>query len=395
MNNVRDFYDYEHRRKQIEERYRVVTEADNEPVPPLRGVFTRFTRPVLTWEHVPPTWRFDYDRDENPLFLERLGVNAAFNVGAVEIDGVVRLVARVEGADRKSFFAVAESSSGVGGFTFTSLLDVPPHGDETNLYDMRLTKHEDGFIYGVFCTESHDPAQPNDPTAAIAQCGVIRSKDMQSWERLPNLETSAPQQRNCVLHPTFVNGKYAFYTRPQDEFISAGSGGGIGFGLVADMNDPVVTEQRVVDPRGYHTIKEAKNGQGAPPIKTEAGWLHIAHGVRNTAAGLRYVLYAFLTAIDEPWRVTHRPGGYILAPEGEERVGDVSNVAFANGMVLRDDGLLYLYYGSSDTRTHVAVAPIEAVVDYVVNTPPDGETTHGAVAQRQSLIDRNGQIMKE
>jgi 4-O-beta-D-mannosyl-D-glucose phosphorylase len=390
MDALHDYWNGPERKRRVESDFNRILTTPNEFVADYRGVFARCAHPVLTREHVPPSWRYDQNLNRNPFYLERLGINAVFNAGALEFDGEVCLVARVEGTDRKSFFAVASSTTGIGGFTFWSRpVEIPHRGDETNLYDMRLTRHEDGWIYGVFCAESHDATLPNDPTAAVAQCGIVRTRDLIDWERLPDLVTGAPQQRNCVLHPEFVEGQYAFYTRPQDEFISAGSGGGIGFGLVRDIQQPVVTDQRGVDPRAYHTIKEAKNGQGAPPIRTDAGWLHIAHGVRATAAGLRYVLYAFMTDPEEPWRVTHRPGGYILAPEGDERVGDVSNVVFANGMVLREDGNLYLYYASSDTRTHVAVASLQAVVDWVIHTPQDPATSHGAVEQRIDLIQQN------
>lgn len=389
MNAIEDRWDWDKRTKGVEEQYRFLIEKRNTLDTDYRGVFVRYTDPVLTRDHVPPQWRYDYDRNRNPFFLERLGVNAVFNAGAIRIDGRTHLIARVEGVDRKSFFAVATSTTGVDRFRFeTEPVVIPPIASETNLYDMRLTMHEDGCIYGVFCSESHDDSAENDPTAAIAQCGIVRTRDLKRWERLPNLATGAPQQRNCVLHPEFVDGKYAFYTRPQDGFISAGAGGGIGFGFVTDIEQPEIEDEVVVDPRAYHTIKEGKNGQGAPPLKTSRGWLHLSHGVRNTAAGLRYVLYAFMTDLEEPWRVTYAPGGYVLAPEGAERIGDVSNVLFSNGMVL-DDGMVYLYYASSDTRTHVAVAPVDAVVDYVCNTPQDPVTSHGAVEQRRNLIAQN------
>ena len=347
---------------------------------------------MLTADHVPLSWRFDLDPASNPHLQERLSVNAVFNPGAIEWEGRICLCCRVEGGDRKSFFAIAESASGVDGFTFWSRPVVLPARDdhETNLYDMRLVRHEDGWIYGVFCTERHDPTAPSgDAAAAIAQCGLARTKDLITWERLPNLKTSSPQQRNGVLHPEFVEGKYAFYTRSQDNFINPGSGGGIGWGLCDDVTEPVVHSERVMDPPVYHSIKELKNGLGPAPIRTREGWLHLAHGVRATAAGLRYVLYAFLADLNEPHRIVNGPGGYLAAPIGDERVGDVSNVLFSNGWVVRGDGTIYLYYGSSDTRVHVATSTVEQLLDYVVNTPPDSGSSHGASAARIALIARN------
>ena len=316
------------------------------------GIYDRWDYPVLTREHIPLEWRFDLDPASNPYFMERLGVNAVFNAGAIELDGKFYLVARVEGNDRKSFFAVAESDSPVDGFRFwdkpVELPDTCP--EETNVYDMRLTKHEDGWIYGVFCSESKDKSNP-DLSAAVAAAGIVRTRDLKTWERLPNLVTlRSPQQRNVDLLPSFVNGKYAFYTRPMDDFIDTGSGGGVGFGLCEDITHPVIDEEIITSPRRYHTITEAKNGEGATPIKTEKGWLHIAHGVRNTAAGLRYVIYVFVTDLAEPWKVIAEPAGFLIAPRGWERVGDVSNVVFTNGAIARDNGELYIYYAASDTR---------------------------------------------
>jgi 4-O-beta-D-mannosyl-D-glucose phosphorylase len=340
---------------------------------------------------VPLTWRYDFDAAANPFLMERLSINAVFNSGAMLWNGKYLLVARVEGADRKSFFAIAESANGVDGFRFWNRPLVLPqtHEPDTNVYDMRLTVHQDGWIYGLFCTERKDHAQPNDTSAATAQCGIARTKDLITWERLPDLVTNSGQQRNVVLHPEFVDGQYGLYTRPQDGFISVGGGGGIGWGLTRDMTNARIDREVIVDAKVYHTIKEVKNGQGPAPLKTPQGWLHLAHGVRNTAAGLRYVLYMLMTARDEPWRVTHAPGGYVLAPEGDERVGDVGNVAFSNGWIANDKGEVFIYYGSSDTRMHVATSSIERLVDYVTNTPADPLTSAGAVAQRIALIDKN------
>lgn len=356
------------------------------------GIFIRYQFPVLTADHVPLFWRYDLDPETNPYLLERMGVNSVFNAGAMEWNGKVVLVARVEGYDRKSFFAVAESETGIDGFRFWDYpIQIPETEDpDTNVYDMRLTKHEDGWIYGIFCTERKDPnAPPGDFSSAIAQAGIARTKDLIVWERLPDLRTNSPQQRNVVLHPEFVNGKYAFYTRPQDTFIEAGKGGGIAWGLCDDITRAVIDDEVVVDPRAYHTIKELKNGAGAPPIKTAAGWLHIAHGVRGTAAGLRYVLYAFLCDLEHPERVIAAPGGYFLAPYGEERIGDVSNVVFCNGVVARADGTVFIYYGGSDTRVYVAKSTVDILLDYVKNTPPDGMRSAICVQQRRALIEKN------
>ena len=363
----------------------------NQPTDFYNGLLTRWQYPVLTRDHAPLLWRYDLDPKTNPYFIERLGVNAVMNAGAIELDGKFYLVARVEGADRKSFFAVAESDSPVDGFRFwdkpVELPDTCP--EETNVYDMRLTKHADGWIYGVFCSESKDKTDP-DLSAAVAAAGIVRTRDLKTWERLPNLVTKrSPQQRNVDLLPDFVDGNYAFYTRPMDGFIDTGSGGGIGFGTCADITHAVLEEEVITSPRRYHTITEAKNGEGAPPIRTEKGWLHIAHGVRNTAAGLRYVLYLFVTDLAEPWRVIAEPSGYLLAPLGGERVGDVSNVVFTNGAIARDDGAVYIYYASSDTRLHVASTTVEKLLDYAFNTPADPLRSRGCVAQRCALIDKN------
>jgi len=356
------------------------------------GVYERFMRPVLTRDHVPLTWRYDFDKRRNPYLMERLGVNAVFNAGAIEWEGKVVLMCRVEGYDRKSFFAVAESKNGVDNFVFWPKPVVMPETDDpdVNVYDMRLTRHEDGWVYGLFCTERKDPkAARGDLSSAVAQCGIARTKDLETWERLDDLKTPSPQQRNVVLHPEYVEGKYAFYTRPMDGFIETGTGGGIGFGLADDIRHAVIKEERLVDERAYHTIKEAKNGLGPAPIKTARGWLHLAHGVRMCAAGYRYVLYAFLCDLGEPAKVICKPGGYLLAPLGPERVGDVSNVVFSNGWVARKNGELLIYYASSDTRLHVARTSVERMLDYVMNTPEDPLRSAACVAQRMELIERN------
>jgi 4-O-beta-D-mannosyl-D-glucose phosphorylase len=356
------------------------------------GVFERYRYPVLTAVHTPIFWRYDLSPQTNPYLMERMGINGVFNPGAIEFNGRICLMCRVEGADRKSFFAVAESPNGVDNFRFWDYPVIMPETDDpdTNVYDMRLVQHEDGWLYGLFCTERKDlNAAPGDTSGAVAQCGIARTHDMVTWERLPDLRTRSPQQRNVVLHPEFVDGRYAFYTRPQDDFIRAGSGGGIGWGLSRSMNPSVIDDEMIIDPRVYHTIKEAKNGEGPAPIKTPKGWLHLAHGVRNTAAGLRYVLYLYLSDLREPWRVTHRPGGYFLAPVGDERVGDVSNVAFGNGWVCRADGQVFIYYASSDTRVHVATSTVDRLLDYGINTPEDGLRSAASVAQRIELIRRN------
>lgn len=360
------------------------------------GIYCRYQYLVLTREHIPLFWRYDLDADTNPYFQERLGVNAVMNSGAIELDGRFYLVARVEENDRKSFFAVAESDSPVEGFRFWDYPVVLPDTcpEETNVYDMRLTKHEDGYIYGVFCSESKD-ASVDDLSAAVAAAGIVRTKDLKTWERLPNLKTlRSSQQRNVVLHPEFVDGKYAFYTRPMDDFIDTGSGGGIGFGLCEDILHPVIDEERITSRRKYHTITEAKNGAGAVPIKTPQGWIHIAHGVRNTAAGLRYVIYAFATALEDPVKVIAEPGGLLIGPREGERVGDVSNVVFTNGAIARENGEIYIYYASSDTRLHVASTTVEKLTDYVFHTPSDPLRSPDCVAQRCSLIGRNLELLR-
>ncbi|MBD5474919.1 MAG: glycosidase [Lachnospiraceae bacterium] len=355
------------------------------------GIYDRYEYPVLTREHIPLTWKYDLNTETNPYFMERLGVNAVMNSGAIELNGKYYLVARIEGNDRKSFFGVAESDSGIDGFKFWDypilLPDTCP--EETNVYDMRLTKHEDGYIYGVFCSESKDKTV-NDLSAAVAAAGIVRTKDLKNWERLDNLTTlRSPQQRNVVLHPEFVNGKYAFYTRPMDDFIDTGSGGGIGFGLCDDITHAVIDEEKMTSLRKYHTITEAKNGAGATPIKTDKGWIHIAHGVRNTAAGLRYVIYAFATDLNDPSKVIAEPSGMLIGPREGERVGDVSNVVFTNGAIAKDNGEVYIYYASSDTRMHVATTTIDKLIDYVFNTPNDPLRSVECVAQRCDLIKKN------
>ena len=359
------------------------------------GIYDRYVDPVLTREHVPVHWKYDVDADTNPYFMERLGVNAVMNSGAIRLNGKFYLVVRVEGADRKSFFAVAESETGIDGFHFWDYpVQLPDTcAEETNVYDMRLTQHEDGYIYGVFCSESKDKTD-KDLSAAVAAAGIVRTKDLVSWERLDNLTTRrSPQQRNVVLHPEFVDGKYAFYTRPMDGFIETGSGGGIGFGLCEDICHAVIDEEKIISERIYHTLTEAKNGAGAVPIKGKKCWIHIAHGVRNTAAGLRYVLYVFGTDLNDPAKVVARPSGVFLVPLGWERVGDVSNVVFTNGAVSDDEGMVYIYYAASDTRMHVATTSIDKLEDYLFNTPKDALRSPDCVKQRCALIARNLELL--
>ena len=378
-------------------RYKALIYRKNEKTEFYNGIYDRWRYPVLTRQHIPLFWKYDLDPETNPYFMERLGVNAVFNSGAIYLDGKYYLVARIEGNDRKSFFGVAVSESGVDGFEFMDepviLPDTCP--EETNVYDMRLTKHEDGYIYGVFCSESKD-TRTADLSAAVAAAGIVRTKDMKTWERLPNLITKrSPQQRNVVLYPEFVNGKYAFYTRPMDDFIDTGSGGGIGFGLCDDIEHAVNDEEIITSKRKYHTITEAKNGAGATPIKTDKGYIHIAHGVRNTAAGLRYVIYAFATALDDPSKVIAEPGGFLIAPLGRERVGDVSNVVFTNGAIVNDKDEVFIYYASSDTRLHVATTTLDKLKDYVFNTLEDQLRSVDCVKQRCELIRKNLEFMKK
>ena len=361
------------------------------------GVFERWVNPVLTAAHTPIAWRYDLNHATNPFLMERMGINAVFNAGAILHKGRYAVVARVEGADRKSFFAVAESPNGVDRFRFRPYpIRMPETSDpDINVYDMRLVAHQDGWIYGLFCTERKDPKAPAwDTSSAVAQSGIARTRDLDHWDRLPDLKSRSPQQRNVVLHPEFVDGKYAFYTRPQDDFIQAGSGGGIGWGLSSSIENAAVDDEIIVDNRAYHTIQEVKNGLGPAPIKTAKGWLHLAHGVRNTAAGLRYVLYLFLADLKKPWVITHKPAGYLLAPEGEERVGDVSNVAFSNGWIEGPKGEVHIYYASSDTRLHVATSSVDRLLDYVLNTPADPLRSAACVDQRCALIASNAKALR-
>ncbi len=358
------------------------------------GIYDRYVYPVLTDEHVPLFWRYDFSEERNPDFLERMGIGCTLNPGAIKFNGRYYMMVRTEGYDRKSFFALASSENGIDNFRFHDYPIVMPETDlrDTNVYDMRITAHEDGYMYGLFCTERKDQNDP-DLSAADAQCGIARSKDLINWERLPDLKTPSPQQRNVVLHPEFVNGEYAFYTRPQDGFISAGSGGGIGWGTCKDITKPELNNETIVDERAYHTIKEVKNGAGAVPIKTDKGWLHIAHGVRGCAAGLRYVLYAFVCDLDDPSKVIASPAGHFLAPLGLERLGDVSNVVFCNGAIADDDGKVFIYYASSDTRCHVATSTIDKLLDYCFNTPSDPLYSADCVQQRHDLIKANLDII--
>lgn len=379
------------------DKHKEFIQRKNTPLAENNGIYIRYKNPILTAAHAPVFWRYDLDPETNPYLMERIGVNAAFNSGAIELNGKILLVVRVEGVDRKSFFAVAESDNGIDNFRFWDYPISLPQTEEpdTNVYDMRLTQHEDGWVYGLFCTERRDPKAPGyDQSAAVAQCGIARTHDMVKWERLPDLKTNGSQQRNVVLHPEFIEGKYALYTRPQDGFIDAGSGGGVGWGLIDSMENAEVGEEKIVDPKVYHTIKEVKNGQGPTPLKTDKGWLHLAHGVRNTAAGLRYVLYMFMTSLEDPSKVIYRPGGHFIAPENEERVGDVSNVVFTNGWIAKDNGDVYIYYASSDTRMHVATTTINKLIDYCINTPEDKFTSAASVATRNELISKNLKFLK-
>mgnify|MGYP001164658404 CR=1 FL=1 len=364
----------------------------NEVVQPGNGIYEKYKYPVVTADHAPLHWEYDLDPATNPYLMKRFAINATFNAGAIKWNEKYLLVVRVEGADRKSFFAIAESSNGIDGFQFWQHPITMPETSypDINLYDMRVVAHEDGWIYGIFCTERKDPnAKNGDESSAVAQAGIARTKDLVTWERLPDLQSPSPQQRNVVLHPQFVNGKYFIYTRPQDGFIEAGTGGGIGYGYSETMNLAIVEKEYILDEKRYHTVYEVKNGQGPAPIKTTQGWLHLAHGVRNTAAGLRYVLYMFLTDLNNPQVVTHKPAGYFLAPEGDERVGDVSNVVFSNGWIADPDGRVFIYYGSSDTRMHVATSSIDRLLDYVMHTPADGFRSAASVEVLNHIIARN------
>lgn len=388
---------YDNRLHILTKEYDELISRENEKILPGNGVFERYKYPILTAEHPPLEWRYDFNPETNPYLMERFGINAVFNAGAIKFNGKYLVMARVEGHDRKSFFAIAESPNGIDNFRFweypVQLPDLYP--EETNVYDMRLTKHEDGWIYGIFCSESKDPDAPaGDLTSAIAAAGIIRSRDLENWERLPNL-VSQSQQRNVVLHPEFVDGKYALYTRPQDGFIDAGSGGGISWALIDDITHAVIKKEIVIEQRHYHTIKEVKNGEGPHPIKTPQGWLHLAHGVRACAAGLRYVLYLYMTSLDDPRKVIAQPGGYFMAPVGEERTGDVSNVLFSNGWIADEDGTVYIYYASSDTRMHVATSTIERLIDYCRHTPEDRLRSTTSVKSIYDIIEANKLVMSE
>lgn len=391
-----DKTEFNNRLKELFFDHKSLVERRNMTIKKGNGIYSRYKYPVLTWEHTPVFWRYDLDYNTNPNLMERLGVNTAFNAGAIELNGKYFLISRTEGVDVKSFFAVAESPNGIDNFKFWDHpIAMPVTNDpEMNVYDIRLTIHEDGWIYGLFCAERKDLDHPEDSSAAIASCGISRTRDLKSWERLDDLNTSSFQQRNCVLHPEFVNGKYAFYTRPQNAFIDTGDSG-IGWGLSDSMEHAKIDEQKIIDPRKYHTVKEVKNGQGPPPLKTEKGWLHLAHGVRRTAAGLRYVLYMFMTSLEDPSEVIYTPGGHFLAPHGEERVGDVSNVVFCNGWIKKENGEVYIYYASSDTRMHVATTTVDKLLDYVMNTPEDAGRTELCAKQRNQMISKNISILKE
>ncbi len=374
----------------LRERHEQLLRKPNIPEEFGNGIYTRYKNPILTAEHTPLEWRYDFSEQDNPYLMQRIMMNATLNSGAIKCQGKYLLVVRVEGADRKSFFAVAESPNGVDNFRFweepiTMPEDVIP---ATNIYDMRLTAHEDGWIYGLFCVERHDDSQPDDLSAATATCGIARTKDLKNWHRLPDLKSKS-QQRNVVLHPEFVNGKYALYTRPQDGFIDAGSGGGIGWALIDDIEHAEIKDEKIINARHYHTIMEVKNGEGPHPIKTNWGWLHLAHGVRGCASGLRYVLYMYMTALDDPTHVIAQPGGYFLVPQGDEYIGDVMNVTFTNGWIADADGKVFIYYASSDTRMHVAVSTVDRLVDYCMNTPEDGFRTAASVETIKKLIEKN------
>ena len=382
----------------LEEQEKLITRANKKDEQFYNGVYDRYQYPVVTRHHVPIHWRFDLNKETNPNFQERLGINSTFNAGAIYFEGKYYLVVRTEGLDRKSIFTLAVSDNGIDNFRFigTPLTWEDIDKEETNTYDMRLVKHEDGNIYGIYCSESKDPDVPaSDTSSAVAQAALVRTKDLKTWERLPNIKTPSPQQRNVVLHPEFVDGKYAFYTRPQDGFISTGTGGGIAFGVCDDIENPVIDEEIVLHERKYHTVYEAKNGQGPAPIKTDRGWIHIAHGVRNTADGLRYVLYTIATDLDDPKKVIATPGGHFIAPYDDERVGDVSNVIFCNGAIVNDNDEVFIYYASSDTRTHVATTTIDKLVDYTFNTPADPFRSIENAEQRKQLIEQNEALLEQ
>ncbi|AZI22825.1 glycosidase [Chryseobacterium taklimakanense] len=385
---------YENRIHKVTTEFENLINKENSPVDEAgNGIFERYKNPVITAAHAPLEWRYDFNAERNPFFMERFGINAAFNAGAMKWNGKYLMSVRVEGYDRKSFFAIAESPNGIDNFRFWEKPVVIPQiegNPDTNVYDMRLVQHEDGYVYGIFCTERKDPNAPKgDTSMAIANAGIVRTKDLINWERLPDLISSTGQQRNVVLHPEFVDGKYALYTRPQDGFIDVGSGGGIGLGFVKNMENPVVENENIIYGKSYHTVYELKNGLGPAPIKTDKGWLHLAHGVRNTAAGLRYILYLFMTDLNDLGKVTHKPAGYFMAPENDERIGDVSNVLFSNGWICDDDGKVFIYYASSDTRMHVAVSSVEQLVDYCINTPEDKLTSYDSVQTILGIVEGN------
>ncbi len=383
--------DFSSRLKVLTEEHKKLLDRKNERVEPGNGIYHRYKYPVLTGEHAPLFWRYDLDPETNPYLMERIGIHAAFNAGAMKFNGKYILAVRVEGNDRKSFFAIAESPNGVDNFRFWDHPITMPETDipDTNVYDMRLTRHADGWIYGIFCSERKDPDAPaGDLSSAVASAGIARTHDLKSWERLPDLKSTS-QQRNVVLHPEFVDGRYAMYTRPQDGFIDAGSGGGIGWALIDDITKAEVKEEKIINFRYYHTIKEQKNGEGPHPIKTSHGWLHLAHGVRGCAAGLRYVLYLYMTDIEDPSKLIAEPAGFFMAPVGEERTGDVSNVLFTNGWIADEDGTIFIYYASSDTRMHVAVSSVEKLIDYCLNTPADGLRSAASVDTLNRLINKN------
>jgi 4-O-beta-D-mannosyl-D-glucose phosphorylase len=389
---------FKKRQQELNRAHEALLKMSNTELPSANGIYSRYQNPVLTGEHAPLTWRYDFNPDTNPYLLERFGINAAFNAGAMKFNGKYILAVRVEGLDRKSFFAIAESVNGIDNFRFWEEPMVIPETEDldTNVYDMRLTAHEDGWIYGLFCAERKDPAAPAfDQTMAVAQCGIVRTKDLINWDRLADLKTPSPQQRNVVLHPEFVDGKYAFYTRPQDGFIESGTGGGIGFGLSDSIENAVIAKEHIVQNKLYHTVYEAKNGLGPEPLKTPHGWLHLAHGVRNTAAGLRYVLYMFMTDLNDLTKVIYKPGGYLLAPVGEERIGDVSNVVFSNGWIRDEDDQVFIYYASSDTRMHVATTTIPKLLDYVMNTPEDGLRSATAVQSILKIVNNNKKALQD
>ena len=381
---------YQEKVQALRQRHEALLQRKNQVVEGGNGIYEKYVYPILTAEHTPLEWKYDFNEKDNPFLMQRIMMNAVLNAGAIKLDGRYLLVCRVEGADRKSFFAVAESPNGIDQWRFWEEPITMPDTEDpaTNIYDMRVTQHEDGWIYGVFCAERHDPSQPGNLSAATATAGIARTKDLKTWERLPDLKTKS-QQRNVVLHPEFVDGKYALYTRPQDGFIDTGSGGGIGWALVDDMTHAEVKEEQIIYERKYHTITEVKNGEGPHPLKTEKGWLHLAHGVRGTADGLRYVLYMYMTSLEDPTKVIAKPGGFFLVPEGDEYIGDVMNVAFANGWIKDEDGRVLIYYASADTRLHVATSSVERLVDYCMNTPEDGLTTSASVETIKKLIAKN------